>query len=51
MGLINHKYDTWFYEDSIIHKISKEDVTVYSESDLVSDAKKYDLWFGKWRKE
>lgn len=46
-----HKYDTWFYEDSIIHKISKEDVTVYSENDIPANAEKYDLWFGKWRKE
>ena len=38
-------------EDSIIHKISKEDVTVYSENDIPANAEKYDLWFGKWRKE
>ncbi|MDE6608596.1 MAG: hypothetical protein K2K54_12720 [Lachnospiraceae bacterium] len=44
-----HKYDTWFYEDSIIHKIQKEDITVHTENKLPERALKYDLWFGKWK--
>jgi len=46
-----HKYDSWFYEDSIIHKISKEEMTVYAENEPPLDASKYDLWFGKWKEE
>lgn len=46
-----HKYDTWLYEDSIIHKISKEEMTVYTENEPTVDVSKYDLWFGKWKEE
>jgi len=46
-----HKYDSWFYEDSIIHKINKEDINIYTENESLLEAEKYDLWFGKWRKE
>lgn len=46
-----HKYDTWFYEDSIIHKISKEEMTVHTKNEPPLDASKYDLWFGKWKEE
>lgn len=46
-----HKYDSWFYEDSIIHKVSKDEMTVYTENELPPNAEKYDLWFGKWKEE
>jgi len=45
------KYDTWFYEDSIIHKVKKEDITVHKENKPPEKAGKYDLWIGKWKEE
>lgn len=46
-----HKYDAWFYEDSIIHKIKKEEITIHTEHEPPVSAEKYDLWFGKWKEE
>lgn len=43
------KYDSWFYEDSVLHKIRKEEITVHTESSRPEHAAKYDLWFGKWK--
>lgn len=43
------KYDTYFYENNIVHKIKKEDISVYTENKLPPKAEKYDLWFGKWK--
>lgn len=43
------KYDSWFYEDHVLHKIRKEEMTIHTENSLPGQAAKYDLWFGKWK--
>ncbi len=46
-----NKYDSWFYEDSIIHKINKEEITINTDNGTPANAEKYDLWFGTWKED
>ncbi len=43
------KCDTWFYEDSIIHKVNREDVSIFTNENELLNVKKYDLYLGNWR--
>lgn len=40
------KYDTWFVTDETLTKVLKEDMTIFTGDDDVSNAKKHDIWIG-----